>query len=99
MADAETLKAKATVERHNAAWSVWADNAPKFVVQFKGQRRDGGSVIEGEMRRLDLPDKPLAMKWFRMGRSSVADRFRRPPRSGLRSPRAKSEEAAGRADA
>lgn len=66
-ADDDTLEAAVTVQRHNAGWlNVWGDRVEAFVVQFAGQRCDGGSVIEGQMHRLDMPDQPLVMKWFRM---------------------------------
>jgi hypothetical protein len=64
--DGATLEVDATIERHNPAWNVWGDQAPKFDIQFTGRRRDGGSVIEGRMRRLEMPSLSIPVIWFRM---------------------------------
>jgi T3SS negative regulator,GrlR len=63
----ETLRVNAKVERHNPGWlNVWDDYERKFEIQFEGRRGDGGSLIEGRMRRPDMPNVSLPMKWFRM---------------------------------
>ena len=69
--DAEALQVNATIERHNPTWSVWGDQAPKFDILLTGRRRDGGSVIEGRMRRLDKPGLSLPVMWFRKAGSSI----------------------------
>lgn len=65
--EGEALQGTATVERHNAGWqSVWGDEEQRFDIEFTGQRCDGGAVIEGRMRRLDMPSSFLPLMWFRM---------------------------------